>query len=327
MGTLAKDDPHALLYSLPHPLPSGQPMIGLLMSLLLTDFMPKPVGTAAPISWNILNDTVMGGRSESRFTVDAGVMRFEGIVRTRGGGFASFRSSKTDFDLRAWDGIRLKVRADGRRYTLRLTSISTDGMRIDPAYWAEFNTRGGGTDWETIDIPFDQFYVQWRGRRLDGPPIDLSSITNIGVAIADKTDGPFRIEIDSMSAWQKPFSISALRNIKRPLVIFGPSADDVRMQVQLAPIAKSRKAFDTRDMLPILVVAKGQSTAGTRVLTEAEAQALRTAYQVGPNDFAVRLVGKDGGVKHAADAPVDLQTVYRLVDAMPMRMQEIKERQ
>lgn len=328
--TLVKDEPHALPSLIPICArvfsPSDQPMTGLMMALLLTDFAPKPVGTAAPISWAILNDTVMGGRSESRFKVDAGVMRFEGIVRTRGGGFASFRSSQTDFDLRGWDGIRLKVRADGRRYTVRLNSVSTQSMRIDPSYRAEFDTRGG-PGWQTVDIPFDRFYLQWRGRSLSDPPIDLRSITNIGVAIADKKDGPFLIEIDSLSAWRKPFEISALRNTIRPMLIFGPSADDARVQAQQAAIAQSGSAFDARDMLPILVLAKGESKAGERTLTVAEAQALRSAYRVGAGDFAVRLLGKDGGVKHAADAPVEMQAVYRLIDAMPMRAQEIKDRQ
>ena len=41
----------------------------------------------------VLNDTVMGGRSSSNVAVDRGMLVFRGNISTKGGGFASFRSS------------------------------------------------------------------------------------------------------------------------------------------------------------------------------------------------------------------------------------------
>ena len=45
-----------------------------------------------------------------------------------------------------------------------------------------------------------------------------------------------------------------------------------------------------------------------------------------PDAFAVRLVGKDGGVKRSSDAIVDPAALYALIDSMPMRQREMRAR-
>lgn len=52
---------------------------------------------------------------------------------------------------------------------------------------------------------------------------------------------------------------------------------------------------------------------------------LRTQLDVGPGSTIVLLVGKDGGVKERWDDQVDPQTVFALIDAMPMRRSEMRE--
>ena len=42
--------------------------------------------------------------------------------------------------------------------------------------------------------------------------------------------------------------------------------------------------------------------------------------------FRVRLVGKDGGVKLDRGAPVDVPTLFALIDVMPMRRSELSGR-
>ena len=42
--------------------------------------------------------------------------------------------------------------------------------------------------------------------------------------------------------------------------------------------------------------------------------------------FRVRLVGKDGGVKFSRNKPVDVATLFDLIDAMPMRQAELSGR-
>jgi monofunctional biosynthetic peptidoglycan transglycosylase len=161
---------------------------------VLTDFA---AGSAEP-GWYVVNDNVMGGRSEGDFAVAQGELRFAGRTNTDGGGFSSIRTDSLDLDLSAYAGIRLRVKGDGRRYTWRLaTSARYRGREI--GYWADFDTQDGA--WSTVDIPFSQFVPRYRGTRLDGPELDPGDIKGMGLMIYDKLDGPFDVRITKIDAY------------------------------------------------------------------------------------------------------------------------------
>lgn len=147
--------------------------------------------------WAIVNDDVMGGLSSSQVEVtEAGTFLFTGSVSLENnGGFASTRTRTDDLDLSRHDGVVLRVRGDGRRYQFRLrTSGSSRGV----AYRAEFETRAG--EWQEVYLPFDSFRASFRGRFPRGEgPLDPARIRQMGFLIADKVEGPFRLEV----AWIK----------------------------------------------------------------------------------------------------------------------------
>ena len=148
--------------------------------------------------WYVQNDNVMGGRSEGGFTISSGQLIFAGTTNTNGGGFSSIRTQPLKLDLSAYTGIRVKVKADGRRYTWQLqTDARWRGRRIN--YWADFDTLANETD--VIDIPFTTFFPQLRGFRLDGPELDTSQITEFALYQYDKTDGPFELRLISIEAY------------------------------------------------------------------------------------------------------------------------------
>ena len=68
------------------------------------------------VRWQVVNDTVMGGRSESRFVYENGLLQFSGRLNTNGGGFASLRSNRQDWDLSEFSVVRLKVLGDERLF-------------------------------------------------------------------------------------------------------------------------------------------------------------------------------------------------------------------
>ena len=72
------------------------------------------------------------------------------------------------------------------------------GRRV--SYWADFETVAG--EWAIIRIPFSRFYPQFRGFELDGPEIDPSQITEFGLYIYDKKDGPFELHLDRVAAYK-----------------------------------------------------------------------------------------------------------------------------
>ncbi len=155
----------------------------------LADF--SAAGVAEP-GWQIVNDTIMGGRSSSRFELIDGALEFSGTLNTNGGGFASVRSGPLAPDATTQDTIRLRVRGDGRPYQLRLYAAESDA-----SYRAIFATEAGR--WQVIDLPLEDFQASRRGRLLDRPPMEAAAINGLGVLLADKTDGPFRVAV----AWVK----------------------------------------------------------------------------------------------------------------------------
>ncbi len=149
--------------------------------------------------WRVINDGVMGGLSRSEFLDDGGG---EGVFRgtvslENNGGFASVRTVPTDFGLEGLDGVLLRVRGDGQRYSFRLR---TDD-RFDGISWqSPFETRAG--EWVTVRLPFSAFQPTWRGRLVpDTPPLDPGQVRQLGFLIADKQDGPFRIDVGHIAGY------------------------------------------------------------------------------------------------------------------------------
>lgn len=56
------------------------------------------------------------------------------------------------------------------------------------------------------------------------------------------------------------------------------------------------------------------------------AAVFRDRFRMPADSFQVVLVGKDGGVKERRDERFETEEVFRIIDAMPMRIQEMDER-
>ena len=167
----------------------------------------------------------LGGRSSGDFKVRDGVMDFRGVLNTNGGGFSSC-VPQTSHGLTGFRELRLRVRGDGRRYSVR---VRLAGLRGGVSYRASFGTRRsapGGAEqpgpWQTVWIPFSNFIPQWRGRRLELPPMDPSKVIGLGVTMSDGVDGPFRIELDEIAAYGR-FRLEELKGDRSALVVVGPA--------------------------------------------------------------------------------------------------------
>ena len=163
-------------------------------ALMITNFSSD----SPDLGWYVQNDNVMGGRSEGGFATKQEELIFAGTTNTNGGGFSSIRTRPFELDLSNYDGIQLRVKADGRRYTWQLqTNALWRRQRI--SYWADFGTTAG--EWSAVNIPFSKFYPQFRGFELDGPELDPGQITELGLYIYDKKDGAFELRLNSIEAY------------------------------------------------------------------------------------------------------------------------------
>jgi len=147
-----------------------------------------------PARWYAVDDGVMGGESHSGFRVVDGEGRFQGEVSLdNGGGFASVRREPDDFEPTLADarGIALTVKGDGRTYQLRLKSTSLGDAS---AYRVKFTP--AQDRFETLLFPWHAFEAVRRGTVLnDAPPLKPSDLTQVGFLIADRTAGPFCLQV------------------------------------------------------------------------------------------------------------------------------------
>ena len=290
-------------------------------TLMLADFTTDD----SHFSWYVVNDNVMGGRSQGDFSVDAGLLRFSVRTNTGGGGFSSIRTEPVRLDLSEYSGIRLRVNGDGRRYTWRLTTDARwRGQEI--GYWADFDTRDG--TWTTVDISFSRFVPRYRGTRLEGPELDPKMITGMGLMIYDELDGPFDVKLASIAAYPAAtrFSLEQYRWKNRVIVVSAPVGTDEDLTRVKADIAANSSEFAERDLVLVTLLEEGASMAGSTGISIQDAASARADLGIAPGHFALRLIGKDGTVKFSSNSAVEMSEIYGVIDAMPMRQREMSDR-
>lgn len=86
------------------------------------------------------------------------------------------------------------------------------------------------------------------------------------------------------------------------------------------------EAVVDRDLLVIQLFLDGQSLVGDRPITVSEAAQLRLELGIDSDEQLLVLIGKDGGEKRRAPLLTDVQEIFTQIDAMPMRRNEIRER-
>lgn len=146
--------------------------------------------------WYRINDSVMGGLSQSNLRVVSNVAYFEGeLSLDNNGGFASVRRTGPVSLESGNKPISLEINGDGRSYQLRLrTNQGFDGV----AYVALFPSKR--SQWQTLTFTEQSFVAQFRGRIIkDAPALSFSDVKQIGFMLADKKPGLFQLAIKNIS--------------------------------------------------------------------------------------------------------------------------------
>jgi hypothetical protein len=99
---------------------------------------------------------------------------------------------------------------------------------------------------------------------------------------------------------------------KRPVIVFADSPNDPRYIQQMEFLTDRLEDLDERDVIVLTDTAK------------AEGSALR--QKLHPRGFMLVMIGKDGTVYLRKPLPWDVREISRVIDKMPMRQQEIRDR-
>jgi len=145
--------------------------------------------------WIVVNDNVMGGRSEGGYSFRKNRLIFSGNTNTNGGGFSSIRTNPTNFYLGDRTGLHIRFKGDGRTYKL---GVRIEGKSV--SYRSNFTS---GNGWQEVRVPFNEMDVSWRGRPLskEEHPLIKSKIRSIEFMIYDKQDGPFKLQVDWIKSY------------------------------------------------------------------------------------------------------------------------------
>ncbi len=155
-------------------------------------------GAAEEPKWGAENDAVMGGLSAGRVVIKDGSLVFSGKLSfENNGGFASVMTNEQKYDLTGATDFKLRVKGDGRTYRFR---ISTDARHRGSSivYMASFTPKAG--EWGEVKIPLADFKPSHHGNTLDGPPLDLAKVEEIGFLLGDRNAEAFSLEVDWLKA-------------------------------------------------------------------------------------------------------------------------------
>lgn len=141
--------------------------------------------------WRIIDDVVMGGRSNGKFTIDNdGNGVFSGFVSLdNNGGFSSVRYQFNKKNTTKNSRVTIRLKGDGKEYQFRIK----DNRNAYYSYITSFNTTG---DWEKIVINLKDLYPSFRGRTLDAPNYVANSFEEIVFLIGNKKNEPFKLILD-----------------------------------------------------------------------------------------------------------------------------------
>lgn len=109
---------------------------------------------------------------------------------------------------------------------------------------------------------------------------------------------------------------------KRVVLIFTPTAELPEYVHQNRLLKGAGPGLDERDIVILRIFSSGEVTKDA-VPAGLDAEMFYQKYAQHRSSFSVLLVGKDTGVKLQQHAPLEVETLFGVIDAMPMRRYEM----
>ncbi len=144
-------------------------------------------------NWVILDDVVMGGKSNGTFKLDDnGYGVFEGSISLENnGGFSSLRYQPNTIDISKYKKIKLHIKGDGKRYQFRIKSNKYNRYTYTTYFQTSF-------EWQTIEIVLSELTPTFRGRKLNLPNFSGNRLEEIGFLIGNKKNESFKLMLDKI---------------------------------------------------------------------------------------------------------------------------------
>lgn len=113
----------------------------------------------------------------------------------------------------------------------------------------------------------------------------------------------------------------------RVVLVFHSDAKADAAVEQIALFKRQEKELDDRDLVLGVVDSGSKGSIDGASIGAKDAATLQQTFNPANSDFLIVLIGKDGGVKLKEQTVVPVETIFDLVDAMPMRRAEMRRNQ
>jgi len=144
--------------------------------------------------------------------------------------------------------------------------------------------------------------------------IYITLVSLVVLIMANNVEGKNRIDLSEYQ-WKN-----------RLLLLFTPSLDGAGYLKLKEDISSQEEEVKDRDLLVFHILESGETKLGSSLLPESSGDYLREKFSIKPGTFTVLLIGKDGGVKLRREGRVELAEIFSLIDTMPMRQREMREK-
>ena len=91
-------------------------------------------------------------------------------------------------------------------------------------------------------------------------------------------------------------------------------------------IVAHKAEVEDRDLIVFEVPAQSPARMNTNQISRKDADSIRNHFAISSDTFSLILVGKDGGVKLKLHEYASLEEVFELIDSMPMRQREMRQK-
>ena len=108
------------------------------------------------------------------------------------------------------------------------------------------------------------------------------------------------------------------------MLLFAPNDESIPFKSMQRALTVNGPAVKDRDLVVFQVLEAGKSTMNSEPITNHAVQWLQEKFEISRGRFTVILVGKDGGIKLKQSEQTSLDDIFVLIDAMPMRQEEMR---
>jgi len=130
----------------------------------------------------------------------------------------------------------------------------------------------------------------------------------------------------SRDAQAQSLDLSVFQWKKRLIFLFAPNRSHPMFSALHQSLAAHQSEAAERDLVIFEILDSAASRMNNEVIDSEAARRLREKFDVPGHEFTVILIGKDGRVKLDRKEQTQLDDIFALIDSMPMRQEEMRQR-